>query len=172
MIWYRPSKIYIWMLFIRIVDKPPHICQKKTLFRNVRISWIATMFTCWRLYKSSNFQSFCQESKVEMPNKFIVFVLIWLCAMTPCLLTIGSARPGQRSLVLILDVTESMSTDLAEIQQGFKKMFNKISSLSDNPIYNYIFVPFREENGTKGLCCDWNNMNIQSIFMFSKWKML
>lgn len=74
--------------------------------------------------------------------------------MAPCSLTIGSPRPGQQSLVLILDVTESMSADLAEIQQGFKDVFNKISALIDNPIYNYIFVPFREENGTKGKCYD------------------
>lgn len=61
-----------------------------------------------------------------------------------------SSRTGQRSLVLVLDVTESMSTDLPQIQQGVKKIIHKLSDLEDNPINNYIFVPFREENGIKG----------------------
>lgn len=61
-----------------------------------------------------------------------------------------SPQPGKRSLVLVLDVTESMSTDLPQIQQSVKKIIHKLSGLEDNPIYNYIFVPFREENGEKG----------------------
>lgn len=62
-----------------------------------------------------------------------------------------SPRPDQRSLVLIFDATESMSTDLPHIQQGVKKITNKLSNLDENPIYNYIFVPYHEKNGTIGL---------------------
>lgn len=59
-------------------------------------------------------------------------------------------RPGQRSLALVFDATESMSHDLKQLRQGAENIFNKLSGLDDNPIYNYIFVPFREENGAIG----------------------
>lgn len=61
-----------------------------------------------------------------------------------------SPQPGQRSLVLVFDATESMLDNLKQLRQGAEKLINKLSGLEDNPIYNYIFVPFREENGTIG----------------------
>lgn len=61
-----------------------------------------------------------------------------------------SPRPDERSLVLVFDATESMSNALQQLRQGAEKMFNKLSELKDNPIYSYIFVPFREENGAIG----------------------
>lgn len=61
-----------------------------------------------------------------------------------------SPRPSQRSLVLVFDATESMLDNLKQLRQGAENLINKLSELEDNPIYNYIFVPFREENGTIG----------------------
>ncbi|XP_055324358.1 hemicentin-1-like [Sitodiplosis mosellana] len=60
----------------------------------------------------------------------------------------NSPSPCQRSLALVFDATESMSDDLQQLRQGTEKIFNKLSRLDNNPIYNYIFVPFHEENGT------------------------
>lgn len=59
-------------------------------------------------------------------------------------------RTDQRSLVLVFDATESMSRQKQKLREGAEVIFNKLSGLQENPIYNFIFVPFREENGTRG----------------------
>lgn len=70
--------------------------------------------------------------------------------MRTSMINTSPPRPGQISLVLVFDATESMSNDLHQLRQGAEKMFDKFAGLENNPIYNYIFVPFREENGTIG----------------------
>lgn len=64
-------------------------------------------------------------------------------------------RPDQRSLALVFDATGSLDSDnLQQLRRGAEKIFDKFTSLDESPIYNYIFVPFREENGTIGLWDD------------------
>jgi len=51
---------------------------------------------------------------------------------------------GQSSLVIVFDATGSMVDDLEQLRQGAKMIIEKITKRDDNPIYNYIFVPFRD----------------------------
>lgn len=57
----------------------------------------------------------------------------------------------QISLALVFDATASMANDLKLLQNGVQNIVNKFTSNEDNPIYNYIFVPFRMEDGKIGL---------------------
>lgn len=60
------------------------------------------------------------------------------------------ARPDQRSLALVFDA--SLDSDAPQqLRRCAEKIFDKFSSLDENPIYNYIFVPFYDANGTIGL---------------------
>lgn len=62
-------------------------------------------------------------------------------------------RPDQRSLALVFDATETLDSDnLQQLRRGAEKIFDQFSSPDESPIYNYIFVPFHEENGTNGMC--------------------
>ncbi|XP_019553970.3 hemicentin-1 [Aedes albopictus] len=51
---------------------------------------------------------------------------------------------GQRSLVIVFDATGSMLDDLKQLTEGAKLIINEITGLENNPIYNYVFVPFRD----------------------------
>ncbi|EAT36338.1 AAEL011566-PA [Aedes aegypti] len=51
---------------------------------------------------------------------------------------------GQRSLVIVFDATGSMLDDLKQLRDGAKLIIDEITQLDTNPIYNYIFVPFRD----------------------------
>lgn len=53
-------------------------------------------------------------------------------------------RPGQTSLVIVFDGTGSMENCLIQLRTGAKQIIDKFSEREDNPIYNYIFVPFRD----------------------------
>lgn len=59
-------------------------------------------------------------------------------------------QPGQKSLVIVFDATPSMRNDLNQLRNGITMLVNKFPKIEDNPFYNYVFVPFREENGTLG----------------------
>lgn len=54
------------------------------------------------------------------------------------------AKPGQTSLVIVFDGTGSMENCLIQLRAGAKQIIDKFSQRDDNPIYNYIFVPFRD----------------------------
>ncbi|XP_055635973.1 hemicentin-1-like isoform X2 [Toxorhynchites rutilus septentrionalis] len=51
---------------------------------------------------------------------------------------------GQRSLVIVFDATGSMLDDLNQLRDGAKLIIDEITLLQNNPIYNYVFVPFRD----------------------------
>ncbi|XP_058450901.1 hemicentin-1-like [Malaya genurostris] len=51
---------------------------------------------------------------------------------------------GQRSLVIVFDATGSMLDDLKQLRDGAKLIIDEITHLKSNPIYNYVFVPFRD----------------------------
>ncbi|XP_055613324.1 hemicentin-1-like [Uranotaenia lowii] len=51
---------------------------------------------------------------------------------------------GQRSLVIVFDATGSMLDDLNQLRDGAKLIIDEITQLENNPIYNYVFVPFRD----------------------------
>jgi hypothetical protein len=53
-------------------------------------------------------------------------------------------KPGQRSLVIVFDGTGSMLDDLEQLRHGAELIIAEITKKKDNPIYNYIFVPFRD----------------------------
>uniref|UniRef100_A0A6B2E6L7 Putative cell adhesion molecule n=1 Tax=Phlebotomus kandelakii TaxID=1109342 RepID=A0A6B2E6L7_9DIPT len=53
-------------------------------------------------------------------------------------------RPGQASLVIIFDTTSSMGDDLEELRAGAAFIIRKMMNKVNNPIYNYIFVPFND----------------------------
>lgn len=53
-------------------------------------------------------------------------------------------KPGQTSLVIVFDGTGSMENCLIQLRAGAKQIIDKFAKRDDNPIYNYIFVPFRD----------------------------
>lgn len=53
-------------------------------------------------------------------------------------------KPGQTSLVIVFDGTGSMENCLIQLRAGAKQIIDKFANRDDNPIYNYIFVPFRD----------------------------
>lgn len=58
-------------------------------------------------------------------------------------------KPGQTSLVIVFDGTGSMENCLIQLRAGAKQIIDKFSHREDNPIYNYIFVPFRDPRKLK-----------------------
>ena len=59
-------------------------------------------------------------------------------------MTSRGPKPGQKSLVIVFDATGSMKDDLEQLRAGAEKIIDEITKRNDNPIYNYIFVPFRD----------------------------
>ena len=53
-------------------------------------------------------------------------------------------KPGQTSLVIVFDGTGSMENCLIQLRSGAKQIIKKFAKREDNPIYNYVFVPFRD----------------------------
>lgn len=53
-------------------------------------------------------------------------------------------KPGQTSLIIVFDGTGSMENCLIQLRAGAKQIIDKFANSDDNPIYNYIFVPFRD----------------------------
>lgn len=53
-------------------------------------------------------------------------------------------RSDQRSLVIVFDATGSMEESLNVLQNSARDIIDKFSSWNHGPIYNYIFVPFRD----------------------------
>lgn len=53
-------------------------------------------------------------------------------------------QPGQTSLVIVFDGTGSMEHCLVQLRTGARLIVEKFANQDDNPIYNYIFVPFRD----------------------------
>ncbi|CAO1415300.1 unnamed protein product [Diamesa serratosioi] len=56
----------------------------------------------------------------------------------------ATARPDQRSLLIIFDGTGSMGADLAQLKSAAQEIINEFSQRIDNPIFNYILVVFRD----------------------------
>lgn len=56
----------------------------------------------------------------------------------------GRPKPGQTSLVIVFDGTGSMENCLIQLRSGAKLIVDRFANRSDNPIYNYVFVPFRD----------------------------
>lgn len=52
--------------------------------------------------------------------------------------------PGQTSLVIVFDGTGSMYDCLVQLRSGAKLIIEKFAHSDANPIYNYVFVPFRD----------------------------
>lgn len=53
-------------------------------------------------------------------------------------------RSDQRSLVIVFDATGSMQDSLNILRNSARNIIDKFSLRSNSPIYNYIFVPFRD----------------------------
>lgn len=53
-------------------------------------------------------------------------------------------KPGQTSLVIVFDSTGSMAGCLMQLRSGAKEIVEKFAQQDNNPIYNYIFVPYRD----------------------------
>uniref|UniRef100_A0A182MNL9 Hemicentin-1 n=1 Tax=Anopheles culicifacies TaxID=139723 RepID=A0A182MNL9_9DIPT len=53
-------------------------------------------------------------------------------------------RDGQRSLVIVFDATGSMLDDLQQLRDAAELIIAEITQRDNNPIFNYIFVPFRD----------------------------
>lgn len=51
---------------------------------------------------------------------------------------------GQTSLVIVFDGTGSMTNCLVQLRHGAKLIIDKFANSDANPIYNYVFVPFRD----------------------------
>lgn len=67
-----------------------------------------------------------------------------LTARLPTTINNGRPKPGQTSLVIVFDGTGSMENCLIQLRSGAKLIIERFTNRSDNPIYNYIFVPFRD----------------------------
>lgn len=50
----------------------------------------------------------------------------------------------QASLVIVFDTTLSMENDLIELRAGAKYIVKKVMEKPNNPIFNYVFVPFND----------------------------
>ncbi|KFB46823.1 AGAP002268-PA-like protein [Anopheles sinensis] len=53
-------------------------------------------------------------------------------------------KQGQRSLVIVFDATGSMLDDLQQLRDAARLIIAEITQKDSNPIFNYIFVPFRD----------------------------
>ncbi|XP_035900028.1 hemicentin-1-like [Anopheles stephensi] len=53
-------------------------------------------------------------------------------------------KDGQRSLVIVFDATGSMLDDLQQLRDAARLIIAEITQRDTNPIFNYIFVPFRD----------------------------
>uniref|UniRef100_A0A182R2D1 Cell adhesion molecule n=1 Tax=Anopheles funestus TaxID=62324 RepID=A0A182R2D1_ANOFN len=53
-------------------------------------------------------------------------------------------KNGQRSLVIVFDATGSMLDDLQQLREAARLIIAEITQRDSNPIFNYIFVPFRD----------------------------
>lgn len=53
-------------------------------------------------------------------------------------------RPDQRSLLIIFDGTASMHDDLKQLKNSAKQIIAELSLRTDNPIFNYVLVIFRD----------------------------
>lgn len=51
---------------------------------------------------------------------------------------------GQTSLVIVFDGTTSMFDDLQQLKMGAKAIIEEVNARERNPIFNYVFVPFRD----------------------------
>ena len=51
---------------------------------------------------------------------------------------------GGSSLAFVFDSTGSMRDELNQVKTGAKKILETIRNNTDNPIYNYIWVPFND----------------------------
>lgn len=53
-------------------------------------------------------------------------------------------RSDQKSLLIVFDATGSMHDDLEQLRAGAREIINEMSARSDNPVFNYILVVFRD----------------------------
>lgn len=53
-------------------------------------------------------------------------------------------RDDQKSLLIVFDATGSMHDDLEQLRSGAKEIIHELSARTDNPIFNYILVVFRD----------------------------
>ncbi|XP_050086783.1 hemicentin-1-like [Anopheles aquasalis] len=53
-------------------------------------------------------------------------------------------KEGQRSLVIVFDATGSMVDDLQQLRDAARLIIAEITQRETNPIFNYVFVPFRD----------------------------
>lgn len=70
----------------------------------------------------------------------------------------GAVENG-RSLVIIFDTTWSMDDDLQELKRGAAYIVKEMMKRTDNPIYNYVFVPFNDPCELK---CIWERLSLLS----------
>ncbi|XP_052863793.1 hemicentin-1-like [Anopheles cruzii] len=58
--------------------------------------------------------------------------------------TLLPPQEGQRSLVIVFDATGSMVDDLQQLRDAARLIIAEVTQRDNNPIFNYIFVPFRD----------------------------
>lgn len=73
-------------------------------------------------------------------------------------------KPGQTSLVIVFDGTGSMTNCLEQLRNGAQQIIDKFMNDDENPIYNYIFVPFRDPGKAffSGFFTKWTNNNCKT----------
>lgn len=93
-----------------------------------------------------NFQSEIASVSVKMHfvKLFLIFCTLTVIQCQEALNGDSPPRPGQASLVIIFDTTSSMGDDLEELRAGAAFIIRKMMNKVNNPIYNYIFVPFND----------------------------
>ena len=81
-------------------------------------------------------------------NKFLSILLLCIIGITVIVSDSGvndaTARADQRSLLIIFDATKSMGPDLAQLSSAAREIVNDFFKRTDNPIFNYILVVFRD----------------------------
>ncbi|XP_055376724.1 hemicentin-1-like [Condylostylus longicornis] len=80
-----------------------------------------------------------------------------------------SPNTGQKSLVMVFDGTGSMFDDLAQMIEAAELITKEFIASENNPIFNYIFVPFRDPYiGPKLVTRDVNKFleEIRQLYLF------
>ena len=76
--------------------------------------------------------------------KIFAVVYLWLHAGLAFQTDYADIPAGEASLAFVFDTTGSMSDDLVQAKKGATMILNTTLSLQNQPLYNYILVPFND----------------------------
>lgn len=79
---------------------------------------------------------------LRVVDLFLIFLIFNQC----CLKTVaeGNVPRNTASLAFVFDTTSSMSDELAQAIEGATKILNTTLSSRENPVSNYVLVPFND----------------------------